>query len=267
MFGDKRWHLFTLLGQKVYVRPTFLLLLAIFLFPAATADDFASLLLWLPAVFVGIVFHEFGHALANRRLGFGDSIIELAGLGGVTISQRRGRVDPKRSLIVNAAGPAFSLLLALTFAAAFLLLQGSFAVGDWLGVGLFGLFGMPSQFSSLWMEFLYKMAALNGFWFLFNILPISPMDGGHIMENGLHIGLKNRPRALLYAAYVSIAVLALVVLASFVLFRGMGILMVILAAMFAHHNWRTIQRHRSAAPRRTGGGGGGGGGGRKRWVN
>ena len=265
MFGDKRWHLFTLLGQKVYVRPAFLLLLAVFLFPAATAADFASLLMWLPAVFVGILFHELGHAMANRRLGYGDSIIELAGLGGVTINQRRGRVDPKRSLVVNAAGPAFSLLLALVFAAAYLLAAGAFSIGGLFTVGLLGLFAMPADFASLGLEFLYKMAALNGFWFLFNILPVSPMDGGHMLENGLHIGLKDRPRALLYAAYVSLTVLVAVVVASLLLFRGMGILMIVLAALFAHHNWRTIQRHRgvTATPRR----GGGGGGSRKRWVN
>jgi Zn-dependent protease len=213
------------------------------LFPLSTAGQIPSLLMWAPILFVGILFHEFGHALVIKRLGYGDSVIVLQGLGGVTINERRGRAAPKKSLLINVAGPAASLLLSVLFAAAFLLLYGDFSAGSLLGTSLLGVFSMPA-FESYLGEFLYKMAAINGLWALFNMLPISPMDGGHVVENVLHLAYGNRRKALLHAAYASLVALGLLVLGVMLLLQGAGLILVLLVFMFGFHNYRTIQRLR-----------------------
>lgn len=248
MFGNTRWQLFELLGHKVYMEPWFLLLLAFFLGPVATGSQLVEGLLWVPIIFFSILLHEVGHAVAIKRSGFGNSIIVLQGLGGVTINQRRSLSAPKTSIFISAAGPAFSLALALIFAVIYLAVVGNLSPGNVVSVGLFGIFGQWAT-PTLWSSFLYKMAAINGFWFLFNMLPISPMDGGHIMESAMEMAFGDRNRALLTAAYVSMVALVILAFVSFVILRQSGLLLIVLVGLFGYHNWRTIESLRGRVRR------------------
>lgn len=153
----------------------------------------------IPALVVAIVFHEVAHgwtALAlgdptakeRRRLSlnpirhvdpFGTVILPgmlaLAGLPvfgwAKPVPVNKWRLDNPRfgMMAVAAAGPGTNLVLAALGAVALGLFAGATA-GD--AAGLAGFVGAT----------LYSFVLINIFLALFNLLPIPPFDGSHIVE-------------------------------------------------------------------------------------
>lgn len=112
---------------------------------------------WLGIIFVSVLVHELGHALA--ALGFGlKPRIELVALGGVTYHEGHTLSLPKQFVVV-LMGPLFGLML---FGAATLLLQ--LPLPDW------------SHYS------LRILQMINLFWAILNLLPVLPMDGGQLLR-------------------------------------------------------------------------------------
>lgn len=214
-----RWKLFSVGGHVVYLEPIFLLLVAFFVFSGLTsAAQLPEKLLWIPILFIGVLWHEFGHAIAIKAFGYGPSTIVLQGLGGVTINERRGGSPPGKSIAISFAGPLFSFSLTLLFGLAAFFYPGD----DLLGT------------------FFYLMALVNGFWGVFNLIPIAPLDGGHIVLHALRFKFTQR-KALLYSAYSSLAVLALVLVPMTALGYISPIFGVLLGLLFAMHNWQVLQ--------------------------
>ena len=128
MFGGSstRWHLFTLGGHRVYLEPFFLILIAIFVFMGLNeASQLANQLMWAPILFIGVLFHEFGHAVVTKAFGFGPSTIILQGFGGVAINESKKQRKPGQSILISLAGPGASLLLALISYVALVALRNS----------------------------------------------------------------------------------------------------------------------------------------------
>ena len=124
--------------------------------------------------FVSLVGHELGHALAVRRLGYGQSQIVLGGLGGVC--KWYGRPTRGDSVRIALAGPAASLLMGALSLALYLAMRSTID-----GVGL--------------LKVLVSAAVLlNLAWGLFNLLPIFPMDGGRALRSVLS-GSRTQRRA------------------------------------------------------------------------
>lgn len=229
MFGNsgKSWKLFSVLGHQVHITPWFLVLIAFFSFSGLQAGQgmqaFEQLLIWAPLLFVGILFHEFGHAFAIQAFGYGPSYIELQGFGGVTVNTQRRQASPGRSIVISLAGPLASLLLA-AIAGGILLVWQPQAAG----------------FSA---TFLTYMALINVVWAVFNMLPINPMDGGQVVLHALHWGLKDLRKAMRYSAISSLVVLGAGLALTFAL--GMGgisfLWILMLCAIFAMQNWRIYQ--------------------------
>ncbi|MFU8803090.1 MAG: site-2 protease family protein [Bradymonadaceae bacterium] len=232
MFSNSshRWHLFTLNGHKVYLEPWFLLLVAFFVFTGLrSADVLFQQLLWVPILFLGVLWHEFGHAIAIKAYGYGGSTIILQGFGGVAINERRGNSPPGQSIMISLAGPGASLLLAIGSFGALYLYQGSLGWGS----------------GNLLAYFLGLNGLVNLFWAVFNMLPINPMDGGHVVLHGLR-KFYSRPKAMLYSAYSSLATLALLVLAALAI-GYTSLLLFALVFIFAAQNVQIVQmvnRHR-----------------------
>ncbi|WP_426752977.1 M50 family metallopeptidase [Myxococcus sp. Y35] len=123
----------------------------------------ARLALWVGIVFVSVLLHELGHALAFRRFGC-PAHIELHGMGGTTLSEDAAHLTHRQSAWVSFAGPGIGFVAGgLVWAASRLLPPA--APGGLVDQGL-------QQF--LWV---------NIGWGLFNLLPVQPLDGGHLLAD------------------------------------------------------------------------------------
>jgi Zn-dependent protease len=145
------------------------------------------------ALFISILVHEMAHAFVAHRLGWGFYGIKLDlffGTANVDMSM------PERdSIRVVAAGPISNLLLAgVTF------LGYSLAVSSNLGIN--------QQVGS----FLNSLFTINMILFIFNLLPIFPMDGGRLVRDILITRLRSRLKARRISATISLIASALLLL-------------------------------------------------------
>lgn len=128
---------------------------------------------------IAVLVHELGHALMYRRYGQHPSIV-LWGLGGLTFGQTR--VPPRRELLVSAAGPLIGIvLMGLPAWALQHYVLGSYIPWDASELQAFGYVTVND----------IKWFAL--IWSLVNLLPMIPLDGGHIAEALLEI-VKGEPQ-------------------------------------------------------------------------
>ncbi len=220
-----RWKLFKFWGHPIYMEPIFLLLVAFFVFTGVqTLDGFMQGLVWIPVLFVGILWHEIGHALAIEKYGYGKSDIVLQGLGGVTINKRRGHASPERSIVISVAGPIFSLSLTLIFGVAAAVYPGD----------------------DILNYFFFMMALANGVWAVFNMLPIFPLDGGNVM---LSLFRKfydgNNRKAYLHTAYASLGVMAVGLLTGMAFKVLSPLWIVLLGFLFGVQNYQIIKQLKS----------------------
>ena len=128
-------------------------------------------LLWIPILFVSVLVHELAHAGMIAAFGFGSSQIILTGMGGVTINRRRAR--PWQDLLISVAGPASSF--GLYFLCLWLMRNTEIARTDRMLLAL-----LPA------------MAWANRAWGLFNLIPLSPLDGGHAVRDFFRMFLSER---------------------------------------------------------------------------
>ena len=174
---------FRLFGFSIRIHPLFWLGAA--LLGANTLDaGLHFLLIWIVVVFLSILVHELGHAVAFRRFG-SDSHIVLWMFGGLAVpySAVSGRV---RRIIVYLAGPL----------AGFMLLGVVYGTHRLTGWG--GRHGIEIAHLYAWL-FL-----VNLYWGIFNLLPVFPLDGGQVARELCEA--KWRGRGLVVALKISIAV-------------------------------------------------------------
>lgn len=136
---------------------------------------------WVAVVFISILVHELGHALAMRRFGE-EAAIVLHLAGGLAIS-RGGRWGASRSgneqIIISLAGPIAGFLLAAT------VLLIVWALGGIINIDLlFGFIPIPQASlpgSGSFINGLIQISLwINVFWGLINLAPIYPLDGGQV---------------------------------------------------------------------------------------
>ncbi|NBW86773.1 MAG: hypothetical protein EBR23_08115 [Planctomycetia bacterium] len=188
------WH-FAVAGVRVRVSAWFWLAAALLGWNAcrsmAGGDQrmlLQMLVIWIGVVFVSILVHEMGHALAYRCFGQGAHIV-LYHFGGLAIPEawgRRTHLRPLQRLVVAAAGPLAQLALALA------IIVGLKGMGhavpfpiESLGLAL-GLYE-GAMFTSPWAHAAcFFLLSVNIFWPLLNLVPVPPLDGGQIVREGLH---------------------------------------------------------------------------------
>ena len=151
---------FVLFGVPVRVEPWFFLISLL----ALQTRDVKGALIWASLVFVGVLVHEFGHALAMRAYGLSPSIT-LHGLGGYTAFPQGANPTPKQNFFITLAGPAAGLTLG--------------------GIALLvdSLLPTPSPYLAMAID---DAKRINIFWSVINLLPILPWDGGLILDSVLH---------------------------------------------------------------------------------
>ena len=112
------WRVFKLAGIPLFIHPSwlFVLVLATMLFQRQYKGNVLLGLITALLLFLSVVLHELGHALVSQRVGVKVRSITLFMLGGVA-TMERDPPTPRGALLVAAAGPAVSALLAVLLAA------------------------------------------------------------------------------------------------------------------------------------------------------
>lgn len=115
------------LGVPVRVEPLFFLVAV--LLGWGLERDLPALAAWVAVVFVSVLWHELGHALALRAFGHRPRI-ELHGFGGATWAEDTAPTTRARRLVTSVADPAAG------FALGGAVLAGSRVLGPLPGEGL-----------------------------------------------------------------------------------------------------------------------------------
>lgn len=156
-------------GTDVIVHWTFLLLIGLLLVAqlatgATWAMAVGSITLLL-AVFLCVLLHEFGHALAARRFGIRTHDITLLPIGGLARLERIPE-QPRQELWIALAGPAVNVAIVALLLPLAAILGGPRQVpGNLAGAG-----------------FLTQLISINVVLVVFNLLPAFPMDGGRVLR-------------------------------------------------------------------------------------
>ena len=175
-------------GIDIKVHATFFLLLAWIAFvfhrqggmPAAIDG-----LLFVLLIFLCVVLHEFGHALAARRYGIKTHDITLLPIGGVARLERMPD-KPAEEVVVALAGPAVNVVIALVL---------------WIVIGLTGGLPDPHMIEETRTSLALRILTVNVWLVLFNMIPAFPMDGGRVLRAVLAMRM-NYARATQVAASV-----------------------------------------------------------------
>jgi len=199
---------FRLFGVPVTIRAFFWLTAALLGLGYARAVALWALPIWVAVMFVSVVIHEMGHAVAFMRHGIRPSIT-LHGMGGVTIpagGPELGRFD---SAVVSLAGPLVGLVAG--------------------GLVYLAMRALPPDLPSPVAVTLSFLVWVNLGWSLFNLLPVLPFDGGHVLQEILG------PQRVKATAMTSLALA--VVLAAVSAWYG-NLLMALLFALSAIQSWQ-----------------------------
>ena len=162
---------FRLLGFPVRVHPFFWITTLIL----AGSNDLGVVLIWVAVCFASVLIHELGHAVA-MRLCREDAEVVLYAFGGMTTSGG-GYRQTWEQVLISFAGPAAGFALA-ALTAGFVIATGGRITFAWNGIGL----PMVSGFvrGRFWNVLINILLYVNILWGLLYLLPIYPLDGGHI---------------------------------------------------------------------------------------
>lgn len=144
--------------------------------PVELSIWFFLLFLWLPvswviAIFTSVLIHELAHAYVANRRGwqvYGIRVDLFTGSAAVDTN-----IPERDAIPVVAAGPLSNLLLAI------------------FCIPLYLVF---SDTNPLFIHFLNDLFFVNLIMFIFNILPIYPMDGGRLLKDFLFLKMRNNRR-------------------------------------------------------------------------
>ena len=178
----------TIAGTALRVHVTFALLLVwIWLMHYRIGGTPAALegIAFVLAVFACVVLHEFGHIAAARYFGIKTPDITLLPIGGVARLERMPE-EPGAEFVIAIAGPLVNVAIAGVI---ILVLRTSIGMDQIAGIE------DPN------MSFLARLAGVNVFLVLFNMIPAFPMDGGRVLRAALASRL-SWPRATQIAAMI-----------------------------------------------------------------
>lgn len=159
---------------------------------------FALLLTWIACLFVSILIHELGHALAFRQFGLESSIV-LYHFGGLAIprgpvmsSRSPGQLTEKQEMWIAAAGPLLQIVTGLLMAGGLVFAGYGLerAMDEWqypwmpFGLGEIEFLNSGEPINN---PILFALVAFYVYpsvmWALLNLLPVWPLDGGRIMRS------------------------------------------------------------------------------------
>jgi Zn-dependent protease len=169
-----------LFGIPVFIHWSFWLLFLFVAYIGKTLPSFAFHSVYVLALFVCVVMHEFGHALSARFYGVSTKDITILPIGGVARLDKMPE-KPFQEFVVAIAGPAVNVAIALI-----------------LGIFVYGFYSFQlnaGEINALItndetpMNLLYTLLISNIGLVVFNMIPAFPMDGGRVLRALLSIRL------------------------------------------------------------------------------
>ena len=181
--------------------------------------NWTNILYSLPGVIIGLTVHEFSHAFVADKLGDGTAraqgrltlnpfyhidpigmvFILLAGFGWAKPVQfdMRNLKSPKRDRILIAlAGPLSNLILGIVF---LFFIKLTFDTLDFL----------PETLYIILFRMLFSISVINLGLFIFNMLPIPPLDGSHVFLSGLNLSSTVEQQITQYGTLALFAIITL----------------------------------------------------------
>jgi stage IV sporulation protein FB len=206
---------FKLFNIPIYIQPTFWIFL-IFFTNIYRNPSVYSLILGLVLI-VSLIVHELGHAMTAQYYGAYPHII-LEAFGGRAEYEGRG-ISSREAFHITLNGPLLeSLLIPLSY---FLLKWSIFEGHPYI------------------QYFLYATMRFNILWCLLNLIPVSPLDGGHLVQYLLEKKFKDKGAQVTLV----IGLICVVLVAPYLYFKGLfffGTLLLI----FGYQNYQVLKRHR-----------------------
>ena len=197
---------------------------------------FVGIGLWTAAVFVSILVHELGHALAAKAHGWPPRIV-LYAMGGLAIYTPT-RHTRKSRIIIDFMGPGAGFILGGIILAAVLVSGHSVPLpGLGINVGSGPSFVAGGGRLELFVLF---MLYVNFFYGLLNLAPVQPLDGGGIAKAIIE---KFRPRDS-WAVALKLGIATAVVIAVAALVAWNSIFLAVLFGMLAYNNYQMLQQVR-----------------------
>jgi Zn-dependent protease len=214
-------HLGSIRGTSIDVDFNFLFLVLFFVvlnYDASRGIQYA--LIWIPVLFISVLFHELAHASMIGILGFGPSHIVLTGMGGVTINQRRAKAW--QGLLISLAGPFSSFGLA--------------ALSWWImkNAGI-------AQTDRMLVVLMPLLLGMNIFWGVFNLVPVPPLDGGHATREFFRMFLSERT-AFVVAIWIAMIVGGAVVAYAMYARQFFVAIYLALYVYLAFQQWQSFKR-------------------------
>jgi len=118
-------------------------------------------------LFLCVLLHEFGHIFAARGFGVHTPDVILLPIGGVSRLERIPE-QPSQEFFIAVAGPMVNVVIALVL----VFIGGANISADRL-----------SALASANVSMIDRLAAVNLFLALFNLIPAFPMDGGRVLRS------------------------------------------------------------------------------------
>ena len=177
---------FSVAGIPVRVHPLFWLIALLL----GSSGSLLQIPIWIFVVFISVLIHELGHAMAFRFYGVHSQIV-LHAMGGLTIPEAAPwgsgwanvSPSPKQQIIISLAGPFAGFLFAVLIMMIVIFTGGTLHTSI-----LFGLIPLPLTAilgGQLLSIFITLLLFVNVFWGMFNLLPVYPLDGGQVIRNVL----------------------------------------------------------------------------------
>lgn len=158
----------TVKGTVIRIHFTFILFLvwiAVSHYASGGRDAAVEGTIFVILLFLCVVLHEFGHVFAARRYGVQTPDITLLPIGGVARLERIPE-EPSQELIIALAGPAVNVVIAAVLFVAL----GGFLPSD------------SVELQNPGTSMLARLAMVNVFLVVFNLIPAFPMDGGRVLR-------------------------------------------------------------------------------------
>lgn len=174
-------------GSEIRIHLTFLILLAwigLAGYLTGGAAEAVDGMAFMVAVFACVTLHELGHALAARHYGISTPDITLLPIGGLARLSKMPE-KPGEEIVIALAGPAVNVVIAIVLLA------------------LFGANADPAVLTAVeqpQVSFADRLAAVNIFLVVFNLIPAFPMDGGRVLRAALAVRLGRRRATEIAAA-------------------------------------------------------------------